>query len=171
MFLFVLDICIANYADDNRLHATSKHLETILKDLEQRSDSLSKWLADNLLKANREKYHLLASTNEKRHLNVEKIEIRNSKCEKLLGIKIDSKLMFDSHVKFLCKKASQKLNALSKVIYQLNFNQRKLIVNAFIKSQFSYARIVWMFHSRNQNHHINCIHERVLIVVCQDHNS
>ena len=103
LFLFVLDICIANYADDNTLHATSKHLETILKDLEQRSDSLSKWLADNLLKANREKYHLLASTNEKRHLNVEKIEIWNSKCEKLLGIKIDSKLMFDSHVKSLCK--------------------------------------------------------------------
>ena len=48
------------------------------------------------------------------------------KCEKLLGIKIDSKLMFDDHVKSLCKKASQNLNALSRVAYQLDFNQRAL---------------------------------------------
>ena len=59
------------------------------------------------------------NANEKRHLNVGEIEINDSKSEKLLGIKIDSKLMFDIHVKSLCKKASQKLNALSKVNNQI----------------------------------------------------
>ena len=112
MFLFVSDIGIANYADDNTPHATDKHLETVLKDLEHGSVTLLKWFTDNLLKANPEKYHLLVSTNEKRHLNVGEVEISNIKCEKFLGIKIDSKLMFDSDVKSLCKKASQKLNAL-----------------------------------------------------------
>ena len=92
-------------------------------------------------------------------------------CEKLLGIKIDSKLMFDDHVKSLCKKASQKLNALSRVAYQLDFNQRKPLMSAFITSQFFYAPIVWMFHSRKQNHHINCIHEKALKAVYKDHNS
>ena len=171
LFLFVPDIGIANYADDNTLHATNKHLETVLKDLEQGSGTLLKWFTDNLLKANPEKYHLLVSTNEKRHLNVGEVEISNSKCEKLLGIKIDSKLMFDSHVKSLCKKASQKLNALSRVVYQLDFNQRKLLMNAFITSQFSYAPVVWMFHSRKQNHHIKRVHERALRVVYEDYNS
>ena len=66
--------------------------------------------------------------------------------------------MFDSHVKSLCKKASQKLNALSRVAYQLDFNRRKLLMNAFITSQFFYAPVVWMFFSRKQNHHINRIH-------------
>ena len=79
--------------------------------------------------------------------------------------------MFDSHVKSLCKKASQKLNALSRVAYQLDFNQRKLLMNAFITSQFSYAPVVWMFHSRKQNHHINRIHERALRVAYKDYNS
>ena len=115
MFLFVPDIGIANYADDNTPHATNKHLETELKDLQQGSDILLKWFTDNLLKANPEKYHLFVSPNEKRDLNVGQVEISNSKCEKFLGIKIDSKLMFDGHVKCLCKKASQKLNALSRV--------------------------------------------------------
>ena len=44
-------------------------------------------------------------------------------------------------------------------------------MNAFITSQFSYAPVVWMFHSRKQNHHINCIHERALRVVYKDYNS
>ena len=79
--------------------------------------------------------------------------------------------MFDSHVKSLCKKASQKLNTLSRVAYQLDFNQRKLLMNAFITSQFSYAPVVWMFHSRKQNHHINRIHERALRVAYKDYNS
>ena len=102
MFLFVPGIDIANYADDNTPHATNKHLEAVLKDLEQGSDTLLKWFTDNP-----EKYHLLASTNEKRHLDVGEIEISDSKCKKLLEIKIDSKLTFDSHVKSLSKKASQ----------------------------------------------------------------
>ena len=79
--------------------------------------------------------------------------------------------MFDDHVKSLCKKASQNLNALSRVAYQLDFNQRKPLMSAFITSQFFYAPIVWMFHSRKQNHHINCIHEKALKAVYKDHNS
>ena len=168
MFRFVPDIGIANHADDNTPHATNKHLETELKDLEQRSDTFLKWFTDNLLKANPEKYHLFVSTNEKKNLNVGEVEINNSKCEKYLEIRIDSRLMFDSHVKSMCKKASQKLNAVSRVAYQLDFNRRKLLMNAFFTSQFSYAPVVWMFHSRKRNHHINRIHVKPLKIVYRD---
>ena len=109
----------------------------------------------------------MLGTNEKRHLNVGMIEITNRKCEKLLGIKIDSKLLLDSDVKFLWKKVSQKLNVLSRVAHQLDFNQRKLLLNAFVTSQFPYALVVWMFHNRKQNHHRN----RIYRIVYKDHNS
>ena len=49
MFLFVLNIGVANYADDNNPHTTNKHFETVLKDLVQGSDTLLKWFTDNLL--------------------------------------------------------------------------------------------------------------------------
>ena len=52
LFLFVPDIGIANYVVGNTTHTTNKHLEIILKDLEQGSDTLLKWFANNLLKAN-----------------------------------------------------------------------------------------------------------------------
>ena len=53
------------------------------------------------------------------------------------------------------EKTSQKLNALSRVAYQLDFNRRKLPLNAFITSQFSHPPVVWMFHSRKKNHRRN----------------
>ena len=38
-------------------------------------------------------------------------------------------------------------------------------MKAFIKSQFSYCPLVWMFHSRTLNNRINKIHERALRLV------
>ena len=39
-------------------------------------------------------------------------------------------------------------------------------MKAFIGSQVSYYRRIWMFHSRNLNKKINWIHERALRLVC-----
>ena len=49
--------------------------------------------------------------------------------------------------------------------------QTKPLLKAFIKSQFFYAPVVWMFHNRKLNKHINRIHERALRILHQDHNS
>ena len=57
------------------------------------------------------------------------------------------------------------------LIYSLKFEQRKLLLKAFITSQFFCAPAVWMFHNRQLNNHINRIHERALRIVYQDHNS
>ena len=70
------------------------------------------------------------------------IEMKNSKEEKILGVIIDNKLTFKSHVKSACKKASQKIWALSRLINYLNDSKEKMIFNALITSQFSYCPLV-----------------------------
>ena len=45
--------------------------------------------------------------------------------EKILGIVIDNKLNFKSHLKSICKKANQKLCTLSRISKLLTLNQRK----------------------------------------------
>ena len=40
--------------------------------------------------------------------------------------------------------------------------KRRVLMKAFITSQFSYCPLVWMFHSRTLNNLINKIHERAL---------
>ena len=99
------------------------------------------------------------------------IEMKNNKEEKILGVIIDSEIKFKSHLKNICKKASQKIWALPRLINYLNNSKKKMIFNAFIKSQFSYCPLVWMFCSRLANNMISNIHERVLRIVLNDHST
>ena len=116
------------------------------------------------------KYHLLLSGPNSNDINIGDKTISSSKCEKLLGIKIDNELSFNEHIEDLCKKASQKLNALSRLASTTNFQQRRLIMNSFITSHFSYCPVVWMFHSRKLNNRIKRLHERALRTVYKDFN-
>ena len=135
---FIPNFDIANYADDNTPYSANNNIADVLSNLKLQSNILNNWFKDNYMKANRGKYHLLLSaTEEKNTLNIEEVCIKSSKCEKLVGVNIDNNLTFETHVESLCKKASQKLNALLRVTWSLNFDQRKLLLNAFITSHFS----------------------------------
>ena len=84
---------------------------------------------------------------------------------------IDNKLTFESHVTKICNRASQKLHALARISNIMSLEKRKVIMNAFITSQFGYCPLIWMCHSRKLNTRINNIHERVLRIVFQDKNT
>ena len=47
--------------------------------------------------------------------------------------------------------------------------KRRMMMKAFIKSQFHYCHLIWMFHSRTLNNKINCFQERVLRIVYSDY--
>ena len=64
-------------------------------------------------------------------INVENNQIINSKCEKLLGIKIDHKLTFNAHIDEICTKAGQKMNTWSTVIVYMNITKCPSLLNAF----------------------------------------
>ena len=89
-------------------------------------------------------------------------KITSSNEEKLLGIFLDSKLNFESHIASLCRKANQKINALARLNNYLTTNQINLLLTSVIKSQFTYYPLIWMFTSRYLNNVLNKIHERVL---------
>ena len=52
--------------------------------------------------------------------------MENSKEEKIQGVIIDNRLTFNSQMRELCKKASQKILALSKTSNQLNDSEKNL---------------------------------------------
>ena len=50
----------------------------------------------------------------------------------------------------------------------MRLKKKKLLMNAFITSQFNYCPLVWMCHSRAPNTRIYKIHERALRIVYND---
>ena len=64
-----------------------------------------------------------------------------------------------------------KLKALNRISRFIDESKRRILVNTFIKSQFNYVPLVWMFCSRNANGMINNIHERALRTIYDDQTS
>ena len=69
------------------------------------------------------------------------------------------------HISKLCKKASLKLHDLARVSNYMSSDKLRIIMKAFIESQFGYCPLIWMFHSRTLNNRINRLHERALRLV------
>ena len=93
--------------------------------------------------------------------------------EKLLGLIVDKKLKFQEHVKGVIKKASSKLSALTRLARILPFEQKRIIMNAFIESQSSNLSypLIWMFCTKDLNNKINSVHKRALRQVYSDFTS
>ena len=53
----------------------------------------------------------------------------------------------------------------------MSLPKKNLLFNSFIKSQFNYCPLIWMFCSRKQNSKINSIHERALRIIYQNHTT
>ena len=102
----------------------------------------------------------LGKATENAKFSFDKNTYVNSKEEKILGIIKDS--FFNSHIKEGCKKASQKLAALSRLANYLESEKRSLIFNSMIKSRFTYYHLVWMFCFRTSSNLICKTHEHSL---------
>ena len=159
--LFLSDTFLSNYADD------------IIKNL-FRNDfmALTEWFFENYMVLNQTKCHYLSigRNTEDNKFEFDNLLLENSKEEVVLGITIDNKLTFDSHIKNTCRKAGQKLGALLRITNYLNASQKKLIFSGMIKSQLSYCPLIWMLSSRKANI-INRIHEGSTRIVSGDNES
>ena len=91
------------------------------------------------LKANAQKCHLLASTNNDVSVKVCNSVIQNSDQQTLLGVTLDKRLSFVIHVKNLCDQAGKKLSVLSTVAPYMNISKRKIIMISFVAYQFNYC--------------------------------
>ena len=165
-----MDVCIqetdiCNYADDTTIYTCDIRLENVISRLESDSKVIIEWFRNNYMKLNEDKCHFMIfgeRTNQEVSINIGSCAVNNSKEEKLLGILIDANLSFEKHIGNICQKAGKKLFALSSMSAYLGTDKLRLLMTAFVTSQFQYCPLVWMFHSRKMNNKINRLHERAL---------
>ena len=163
--LFILnDAGIASYADDHTLYVITADINGAIASLEKISKAL--FDADNA-----DKRDLLVSSSDAVSLRVSQYDIKNSDCEKLLGVKFDNKLTFEKHITDICRKDSRKIYALVRIAPYMDLSKRRMVMNAFFNSQFNYCPLIWMCHNCTTNRKINRLHERCLRIIYNDKQS
>ena len=78
----------------------------------------------------------------------------------LLGMKIDNSLTFHAHIGDLCKKAASQLNVLKRLSRFMGYNERRIIMQSFILSNFNYCAPIWHLCSESNTAKI----EKILVL-------
>ena len=71
----------------------------------------------------------------------------------------------------ICSKTNRKLTVLDRMFKYLTFEKKRILVRSYVGSQFKYYPLVWMFHGKQINNRINCLHERALRIIYDDSTS
>ena len=159
---------ICNCADDSTIYSCNNNLQTFLKKLKHDMVNVLKWFKVNSMKANPQKFQFMIlgkSTSQTIILNINSIKIRESQNVELLGLTIDNRLTFKDHINMLCRRASYKLHALRRIRKYLTLEKSKLLYNAFINNQFSFASIIWMFCRKQGYLEVEKIHYKALKII------
>ena len=165
MFLILRTTSFTGYTDDNTPFVVKENTTNVIKALEDIGENLIKWFSDNQMKLNTDKCHVLLNSQGPKTIKIGNLCIKNSSCEKMLGINFDYKLKFTNHIENICKKASQKINALDRIAPYMGICKRRTLMNAFFKSQFNCCPLIRLCCSRSLNNKIDRLHERSLRIV------
>ena len=124
LFLEHEECCFTNYADDTTPYVIANNTEEVIENLTNVTQKLFTWFANNQMKANHDKCHLLLNAQEEANIQIANTTIKCSQSEKFLGIILDNQLKFEKHVENICQKASGKLNALARVTNYMELPKR-----------------------------------------------
>ena len=175
LFLFIKDVELANFADDNTTYAPRNSLEQLIKLLEKEGKSAIDWFIMNNMIVNPDKFQAMImscnKTENKHDLNTNNSIISSVDSVILLGIEIDSKLNFEKHISTICKKASRQLNTISQIQSYIGKKEKEIITNTFVYSHFMYYPLACHFCSKSSQNKIEKIQYRSLKLITNDYNS
>ena len=174
LFLFVKNANIHNFADDNTIEAFALSIEELVKILEKESDVVIDWLKLNSMIANTSKFHAIISSNTNTKvvdipIKIKDRIIKSESIVKLLGLKIDNQLNFEHHISDICRKSASQLNVLQRLKAFVGYEERKVLINSFIYSNFNYCPLVWHFSSSKSIKKIEKVQERALRFLYDDY--
>ena len=176
--LHVKDISVDSdmLADDTTLHTSGKDIMQIRSKMQHSLDQVSNWCDNNHMVINPIKTKSMTiATRQKHQLSPLPLDLvlNGAKTDqvsehRLLGITIDNKLRWDSHVNTVSKTISRRVFLLSKLRYIVDIETRKLFFNAHIKPHIDYASVVWDGCSDVFKRRLNSLHRRAVKVILPD---
>lgn len=179
------DLKIISYADDILMISGINDLETDTQKINDTAENLSSVLKSAGLSFNSEKTQslLISSKHDKNSVKqcietkvrVDKCNVKVEKELKYLGVILDEKLSFSSHVDYINKKILKYYNifrALYGNRFGLNYKNRKILYNAIFTSITSYCSIVYFPRlSQTQQNKIKTLQRKILINIASGYRT
>lgn len=152
---------VITFADDTALVFKADSWEEVYKQAQLGLDAVKKWLDDNFLTLNVDKTKYVAFTkrgsppnylfNIVAHSCAKVIQsttcncasIQNVNVIKYLGIQIDYKLSFDSHIEMLTSRLRKLMYVFKSIRRVADFDIIKIIYTALCQSLLTYCVLVW----------------------------
>ena len=149
-FFVELNGNIANHADDNHLYNENACIKKLICDIENDSIVCLSWFENNRMVANPKKFKGLVTSRDGKMsipISVDGNTIISANEINVLGVTLDDKLKFNSHVQSLCFRASRQMNSFKRIAKYLNVERRLTVLKSFILSNFlllsGYLDILW----------------------------
>ena len=120
------------------------------------------------MKSNDDKCKLIITKQNAPSVRIGNYIITCSNSVKLLDITIFNNQNFKEHLTNICKKVSNKLHTLAIASHYMITHKLRIIMKAYIDSNFQYCPFIWMLHIRTINNMINKLPERALCFVYKD---
>ena len=148
LVFFIEQSILSNYADDNNLFVSGEDKELTKTLLCSDFETVENWFFKNYMVLNLGKCHFMCigkNVTDSELLNFNDLIFKNCREVEILGITLDRKLNFRSHIKKLCRKVGQKLSDLIRISSYIDTNKKSSLYKSMIKSQFTCCPLVWMF--------------------------
>lgn len=151
---FNIQIDSVLYADDTTILNSSKNLDLLQESIDIAHNSLLEWFSSNKLVCNEEKTQSitfsLAQTNE-----LESV--------KLLGIHLDSKLNWNTHISNVCSKLSRVIYLFWKLKPLVSQDYLRTAYFGLFQSHVSYGLLLWGHSPHTQN--ILLLQKKILRII------
>ncbi len=137
------------FADDTSLFMSHENLKTLESNVNTELANISDWLIANKLSLNTKKSsHLIFSPKNKRvnqevSIQINKENLAEAQSVKYLGVLIDNKLNWKTHVQQTNLKISKGVGVLARLRHFVSKDILISIYNAFIQPHINYGIINW----------------------------
>ena len=122
-------LVFASYANDITINKARSNIDNVIVYYSSHSQKLFKQISDNQVKGNNDKCYLIISSKDSSEIKIGNTFKKRPTYKKTLGVKIDTKLTFNDHIKDMYRKINSNLGALGKVISYMGLAKNKLLKN------------------------------------------
>ena len=171
----ILDNTAYHFADDTNVIFSKRNIGQLKKALSKQIDTIYDWLCANRLSLNAKKTELVLFHSKNKVVTSRlTVKIKGTKVflsnhVKYLGILIDSKLSWKTHISELTKKLNRATGLLAKLRNYVNKNTLKSLYFSLFQSYLSYGCLAWGFAGKGLINKIFRIQKRAIRIITFSH--